>query len=232
MKILGIIPARGGSKGVPNKNIRLLGGKPLLQYTIEVAQQANFHRLILTTDSQAIAEVARGFGVEVPFIRPVHLAEDTTPMLPVLQHAVDYLEKHGDYYDFICLLQPTNPFRKVAHIVGCFELQCQTNADTVMTILPVPSEYNPHWVYFQTEDKGLVLSTGEPVPIPRRQELPTAYHREGSVYLVKRDVLMLQSTLYGEKVVGYLMVPEESVNIDTLADWEHAEQMLQTRISP
>lgn len=230
MRVLGIIPARGGSKGVPRKNIRLLAGKPLIQYTIDVAQQASLDHLILTTEDAEIADIGKALGIDVPFLRPGDLAKDTTPMLPVLQHVVGYLENQGDYYDLICLLQPTNPLRKVEHITGCLELQRETDADTVMTVLPVPLEYNPHWVYFQKEDNSLVLSTGEATPIPRRQELPPAYHREGSVYLVKRDVLMEQGSLYGKKVVGYLVSPEESVNIDTLTDWQLAEQRLAERM--
>lgn len=229
MSLLGIIPARGGSKGVPRKNSRLIAGKPLIQYTIEVSQQAPLDRIILSTDDAEIAEIAKSLGVDVPFLRPAHLAEDTTPMLPVLQHTVKFLEELGYRYDLICLLQPTNPLRTVEHILGCINLQKETNADTVMTVLPVPLDYNPHWVYFQTDDQRLVLSTGEASPIPRRQELPPAYHREGSVYLVKRDILMEQGSLYGQTVVGYLMKPEESVNIDTIADWDAAERLLQQR---
>lgn len=224
---LGIIPARGGSKGVPRKNVRLLAGKPLIQYTIEAAQQAGLDRLILTTEDLEIAEIGRKLGIDVPFLRPTHLAEDTTPMLNVLQHAVSQLEENREYYDLICLLQPTNPLRKAEHIIGCLALQHETQADTIMTVLSVPYEYNPHWVFFRQPDDTLYLSTGENVPISRRQDLPPAYHREGSVYIVKRDILIKQGSLYGEKVLGYLMSPEESVNIDGLADFERAEKLIQ-----
>ena len=229
-RVLGVIPARGGSKGVPRKNIRLLAGKPLLQYTAEAALACrHLTRVVLTTDDQEIAALGRQCGLDVPFLRPPELARDDTPTLPVLQHAVRTLEAAGDRYDAICLLQPTCPFRRAEDIDACADLMRRTQSDSVMTILPVPPEHNPHWVYFKTPDGFLKLSTGEDSPIPRRQLLPPAFHREGSVYLVRRDVLMKQNSLYGSKVVGYPIETSRSVNIDTLEDWARAEALLLQR---
>lgn len=229
MRVLGIIPARGGSKGVPRKNIRLLAGKPLLQYTAEAALGAKLlARVILSTDDSEIAEVGRQCGVEVPFMRPVELAQDNTPTLPVLQHAVRFLEDTGDRFDAICLLQPTAPFRRPGDIDDCIDLLIATGADSAVTVLPVPAEHNPHWVYFRDDQGFLRLSTGEDAPIPRRQLLPPAFHREGSVYVTRRDVLMVQNSLYGSRVTGYLMDPSRSVNIDTLADLERADALLRS----
>lgn len=227
MRILGLIPARGGSKGVPRKNIRLLGGKPLLQYTAEAALRSrHISRLILSTDDEQIAEVGRSCGLEVPFMRPAELAEDKTPMLPVIQHAMRWAEGGGDHLDAVCLLQPTNPLRRPEDIDACIELLAASNADAAVTVLPVPSEHNPHWVYFLNGEGLLSLSTGESMPIARRQDLPPAFHREGSVYVTRRNVVMEENSLYGKRLVGHVMESGRSVNIDTPADWYRAERLL------
>jgi CMP-N-acetylneuraminic acid synthetase len=224
MQILGVIPARGGSKGVQRKNIRLLCGKPLLAYTAGVALESqSLARVILSTEDEEIAEVGRQYGLETPFMRPVELAQDDTPMLPVVQHAVTSLEARGIYFDAVCLLQPTNPLRLAEDIDGCINLFIQANATAAFTTLPVPPKHNPHWVYFQDAQGLLYLSTGELNPVTQRQSLPPAFHREGSVYVVQRDVLMKQQSFYGQRVVGYPIPPERSVNIDTLEDWADAE---------
>lgn len=227
MKVLGLIPARGGSKGIPHKNIRHLHGKPLIAYTAEAAFQARrLSRLILSTDDEQIAEVGRHCGLDAPFIRPAELAEDDTPMLSVVQHAVRWMENRNEHFDAVCLLQPTNPLRRPEDIDACIELLEASDAQSVVTILPVPSEYNPHWVYFQQKDGSLRLSTGEMNPISRRQALPHAFHREGSVYVTRRETVIEQNSLYGERVIGYLLEPERTVNIDNPEDWQRAEALL------
>jgi len=227
MNILGLVPARGGSKGVPRKNIRLLAGKPLLAYTAEAALSSKrLTRVILSTDDAEIAEVGCACGLEVPFLRPAELAEDTTPTLPVVQHAVRFLEARGERFDAICLLQPTNPLRQTADIDGCVVLLESAETDTVFTMLAVPAEHNPHWVYFKNSDGSLSLSTGETTPIPRRQSLPPAFHREGSVYVSRRDVVMNENSLYGARVIGFEIERSRSVNIDNLEDWAKAESLL------
>lgn len=229
IRVLGIIPARGGSQSVPRKNIKLLGGKPLLQYTAEAALKCRrLSRTILSTDDEEIAEVGVRIGLEVPFKRPDELARDDTPMLDVVQHALGWVETHGDRFDAVCLLQPTNPFRRSVHIDACIELLEESLADSVVTILAVPPEHNPHWVYFRDPDGLLRLSTGEQTPLPRRQDLPVAFHREGSVYVARRTVVMEDNSLYGERLVGYPLNPAQSVNIDTAEDWARAERLLGT----
>lgn len=226
LRVLGVITARGGSKGVPRKNLRMLGGKPLLAYTCIAARRSRrLNRVILSTEDEEIAAAGRQWGVEVPFRRPEELARDATPTLPVLQHAVAWLEDRGDTYDAVCLLQPTNPLRPPEWIDACIEMLEARNADCVITVLPVPPEHNPHWVYFE-QDGLLRLATGEKTPIPRRQDLPPAFHREGSVYVTRRDVLMEGNSLFGDRVVGYAVDPARSVNIDTLADFVRAERLL------
>ncbi|HYI91944.1 MAG TPA: acylneuraminate cytidylyltransferase family protein, partial [Bryobacteraceae bacterium] len=201
--------------------------KPLIAYTIEAAQQsARLTRTIVSTEDPEIAATAERFGAEAPFVRPAELALDETPMLPVLIHGVGWLEDHGEKFDAVCLLQPTNPMRTASDIDGCIELMERNDADTVFTVLPVPQHYNPHWVYEPDSQGNLRLSTGESTPIPRRQQLPLAFHREGSVYVVKRNVLMEQNTLYGPRVYGYRMKAERSVNIDELSDWKRAATLV------
>jgi CMP-N,N'-diacetyllegionaminic acid synthase len=226
-RILGLIPARGGSRGVPRKNIRSLSDKPLLQYTTEAALAARgLSRVILSTDDEEIADFGRRCGVDVPFIRPAQLAQDDTPMLPVVQHALRGMEELGETFDAVCLLQPTNPLRRADDIDACIELLRQTDADSVITILSVPAEHNPHWVYFRDEQDLLRLCTGEATPITRRQDLPPAYHREGSVYVTRVNVVMEENSLYGERVLGYEIETERSVNIDTPEDWSRAEALM------
>lgn len=230
MRVVGIVTARGGSKGIPGKNVRLLRGKPLLQYTAEAALASRgLNRVILSTEDEQIATIGRSCGLEVPFLRPAELARDDTPTLPVLQHAVGELERQGDRYDAVCLLQPTNPLRSPDDIDGCIAQLENSGADAVVTVLPIPAKHNPHWAYFQTSDGYLRLSTGESEPIPRRQDLPPAFHREGSVYLTRRDVLMEGNSLYGKLLTGYVLDADRCVSIDDLADWARAEQLLESR---
>lgn len=227
MRVLGLVPARGGSKGVPRKNVRLLGGRPLLQWTAEAARAAaGLSRVVLTTDDPEIAAVGAACGLDVPFLRPEELARDDTPTLPVVQHALRTLEADGERYDAVCLLQPTSPFRTAADIDGCIARLAETGADAVVSVLRVPAEHNPHWVYLADAEGTLRLATGERQPIARRQLLPAAFHREGSVYVTRRDVVLERDSLYGDRVVGYELDASRSVNIDTLDDWRRAEALL------
>lgn len=226
MRVLGLIVARGGSKGVPRKNVRLLAGRPLIAWTAEAALAATrLDRVMISTDDAEIAAVAGEYGVDAPFARPPELARDDTPTLPVVQHALRTLTAAGDRYDAVCLLQPTSPFRSAGTIDRCIEVLATSGADAVVTVLPVPPEHNPHWVYFRDGNGSLRLSTGESQPIPRRQALPPAYHREGSVYVTRSEVVLSRESLYGERVLGVEVDPAYSVNIDTPADWERAEAL-------
>ena len=212
---------------MPQKNTRLLGGNPLIAYTIASALKSRLlSKIILSTDDSYIASIGKERGIEVPFMRPTELARDDTPTLPVLQHAVRWFEERGERYEGVCLLQPTNPFRPASWIDGCIARFWITQADSVVTVLPVPAEFNPHWVYFDGPAKSLRLSTGERDPIPRRQLLPRAWHREGSVYVCSRSVLMGENSLFGQRLVGYRVSDRRSANIDTPADWAEAERRL------
>jgi CMP-N-acetylneuraminic acid synthetase len=227
MRVLGLIPARGGSKGIPRKNIRPLAGKPLLQYTVEAAQATRrLCRLILSTDDAEIAEIGRRLGLEVPFLRPAELAADETPMLAVVQHCQKFLEERGQAYDAVCLLQPTHPLRGPETVDACIAQLDSSGADAVVTVLPVPQAFNPHWVYFQDGTGALRISTGEETPIPRRQDLPPAFCREGSVYVIRWDLPMRKDTLYGRDLRGFPVDPVRSINLDTPDDWARAEALL------
>jgi CMP-N-acetylneuraminic acid synthetase len=224
--VLGLILARGGSKGVPRKNIKLLAGQPLLAYTAQAALASRrLTRVVVSTDDPEIAAVARQCGLDVPFMRPDWLAQDDTPSLPVVQHAIGRLEAEGEQYDAVCQLQPTSPFRQPGEIDECIQLLEERDADCVMTVARVPDEYNPHWVYFQVADGALRLSTGERVPPPRRQVLPPAFHRDGSVYVTRSDVIQHHS-LYGSRVFGLTVGGRDRVNIDRLEDFARAESIL------
>lgn len=228
MRVLGLVPARGGSRGVPRKNARLLGGKPLLQYTADAALAARLlTRVVLSTDDAEIAEIGRRCGLDVPFMRPAELARDETPMVPVVRHALEAVEATDGAYDAVCLLQPTAPLRGSEEIDACIELLERAGADTVITVRRVPEEYNPHWVYFADESGALSLSTGEAAPIARRQELPPAFHRDGAVYVARRAVVMERGSLFGDRVLGYVADREHTVNIDGPADWRRAEQLVE-----
>jgi CMP-N-acetylneuraminic acid synthetase len=226
MRILGIIPARGGSKGVPRKNIKLLGGKPLIWYTLMSAKESNLlSECLVSTEDEEIKETALGLGAVVPFIRPIELALDTTPTLPVLKHALMEMERQGKYFDAVCILQATSPFRPPGFIDECIEKFTQTEADTLISVKKVPDHFNPHWV-FENDDNGFArIATGENQVIPRRQLLPDTFYRDGMVYIVKRELFESGNTLYGEKVVCLESIGE-NINIDNTDDWEKAEKYI------
>lgn len=227
MKILGLIPARGGSKGVPGKNIKLLGNKPLLEYTFNSAKESTkLNKVILSSDDDLIIACAKSLGLEAPFKRPSELGLDSTPTLPVIKHALSYYESLGEVFDAVCLLQVTYPFRKKGFIDHAIEKFISTGSDSLISVIPVPHEYNPHWV-FEVSDSGfLKISTGESKLISRRQDLPKAYHRDGAIYVVKTEIIKNENSLYGQHISFLENDTRFYVNIDTERDWENAVQKL------
>ena len=227
MRILGIIPARGGSKGVRGKNIKLLNGKPLLAYTAEIALQSKYlSKIILSSDDQAIIAVAKSIGIQVPFIRPSALAGDQTPTIDVIIHALQWFESQDVFFDAVCLLQVTSPFRMVEFLDKAITKFIASGCDSLVSVQKVPHEYNPHWTFEVNPEGNLNIATGEDKIISRRQELPAAFHRDGSIYLTKTAVLLQQHSLYGKSISFIESQAEFYVNIDTLTDWEKAEQMI------
>jgi len=229
MRILGLIPARGGSKGIPGKNIKPLRGKPLLQYTFEAAKNSKLlNNVILSSEDEAIIEIAKQLELEVPFKRPINLAEDSSSSLEVVQHALNYYLKQGINFDAVCLLQPTTPFRKDGFIDECILKFKDGNFDSLVSVREVPKEYNPHWV-FEENQGALKIATGEKEIISRRQDLPKAYHRDGAVYLTKTEVLLNENSLFG-KNIGFIDTTNSPyANIDTQEDWKKAEEMLENK---
>ena len=233
MRVLAVIPARGGSKSVPRKNIKDLGGKPLITWTIEAAKASGvFDRLILTTDDTEIAEVGKRYGAEVPFMRPSELAQDTTPTLPVLQHAITWLKEQEGYEpDAGMLLQPTTPFRSAEHIKGAVELFEKTGADSVVSVVEIPGNYNPHWAFKVDEDLRATLYLGGAIKtrIKRRQDLPKAYSPNGMIYLFKPKFLFdaADQNFYGDDVRAYEVEERVSINIDSPEDWVLAEMAVE-----
>mgnify|MGYP003628777441 CR=1 FL=1 len=227
MNILGIIPARGGSKAVRGKNIKLLAGKPLLQYTVDVAKASkHLSKLILSSDDDAIINVANQLNLEVPYKRPSGLAQDNSPTLPVIQHALNFYRNQGINFDAVCLLQVTSPFKTTKFIDNAIEIFIKSKADALVSVKKVPDEYNPHWTFKVNKNDCLELLTGEEKIIGRRQDLPKAYHRDGIIYLTKTNVLLEQNSLYGD-TLAYIESPSNvNVNIDTMDDWKKAEDYL------
>jgi CMP-N-acetylneuraminic acid synthetase len=228
-RVLGVIPARGGSKGIVRKNIRLLGGKPLLAYTVSAARKSAYlSRLLLSTDDPEIAEVGRAEGLNVPFLRPAELALDSTPMIDVVLHCISWVQAHGEDYDAVCLLQATSPLRSTETIDRCISELWAHEADCVVSVRPVPTEYNPHWVYFADHDGALRLSTGESEPIWARQQLPAAFHRDGSVFVAKTQGVLVRRSLYGERTMAVISPEAEACDLDSEEQWGVLEQRLKS----
>ena len=226
MRILGLIPARGGSKGVPKKNVKLLGKKPLIEYTIDDANKSKFlTHIVISTDDIEIAKVAELAGCKPPFIRPNELAQDASTSLEVVQHAIAFFESQNIFFDAVCLLQPTTPFREIEFIDKAIQKFFDSNADSLISVLPIPNEYNPHWAFEENENGLLKIATGEEQIISRRQELPKTFHRDGSIYISKTGVIK-NGSLYGKSIAYLESNPQCHVNIDTMKDWENAERLL------
>lgn len=229
MNILCIIPARGGSKAVPKKNIRLLAGKPLIAHTIDaaLAVRSNLYRIIVSTDDNETAEIARSYGAEVPFIRPAELAEDTSPTLPVVQHAIAFIEQVDQVrFDWILLLQPTTPFRSSGDIKQALRLAQQESCDSIISVRQVLAEHPI--LMKRIENNRLLPFFMEEKEGTRRQDyLPEAYMRNGAIYLVRRDVVLQNDSLWGESICPLIMPDVRSINIDSLLDFRFAELLVQ-----
>jgi CMP-N,N'-diacetyllegionaminic acid synthase len=225
-RALGIVPARGGSKGVPGKNARMLNGRPLLDYTARAARESGvLDRIVLSTDSPEIADVGRTCGLEVPFLRPTELAGDETPMLPVLQHTVEALAADGWTADAIVLLQPTSPLRRPSHIREALARLQSSHVDSVVTVVEVPRHLSPDYV-MRIESGVLTPFLPEGARITRRQDARPAYSRDGTVYACWRATIERFGNIYGERCEPLVIDASESLSIDSPADWAEAERRL------
>lgn len=224
MNVLGLIPARGGSKGIPGKNLRQLGGKPLLAYSAEAARASGvIDRLVLSTDSEAIAELGRQLEIEVPFLRPAALAQDDTPMLPVIQHAVGALEDSGWAPDIVVLLQPTSPLRRPAHIAEAVRRLWKEDCDSVVSVIEIPHIFSPQRALHAGE--GYLRFWLPTEGITRRQQLETSFAQEGTLFAFRRNLVIEQGTIYGSKCLPLVLSPDEALNLDTEEDWLEAERI-------
>ena len=232
-RVLGVVTARAGSKSIPEKNTRPFGGKPLIAHTIDCARESGiFDRLIVSTDDERAAAIARAHGCEVPFMRPPHLAADDTPHLPVMQHALTWLRDHERYApDWVMILLPTSPLRQPVHIQEAVDLAVASGADSVVSVDELPAHYNPMRVV--TVDDGgwaRLFVNGDPVKRRpgRRQDMPAAWVLNGAIYLFRTPVLFdsIEPSLYGDKVAAYKMSPPYGLNIDDPEDWKIAERAL------
>jgi N-acylneuraminate cytidylyltransferase len=219
--VLAIIPARGGSKGVPRKNIREVAGKPLIAWTIAEAKKSKYiDRLILSSEDKEIIQVALEYGCEVPFVRPSELAQDDTPgIAPVLHAIVNLPEK----YEYVVLLQPTSPLRSVADIDECIAKCALADSNACVTV--TQAEQSPYWMY-SVSHEGSVVPIVKNDGYLRRQDLPTAYVLNGAVYVARTDWLKRAKQFVAAETKAVIMPAERSLDIDTEDDLKTLSLML------
>lgn len=222
MKIIALVPARGGSKGIPDKNIRLLAGKPLLQYTLEAAvQSAVFNQIIVSSDSDKILDLAKKFPVTA-YRRPDVLAQDHTPTNPVIEDVIKNFQLDGD--DIVVLLQPTSPLRKAAEIkLSLQTFQQSVGIKALISVMPVSNQY----LYaYRCEQNQLVQINPEYHALGRRQDLPDIYLPNGAIYIFSVKDFMQNKKIPGQAIMPYIMPAELSIDIDDMQDWQKAEEQL------
>ena len=227
--VIAIIPARGGSKGILRKNIKLLNGKPLISYTINAAKQSkHIARTIVSTEDTEIKEVSMKYGAEV-IDRPEALAKDNSPTLPVLQHVIQTLQDNNEKVKLIVLLQSTAQFQKPEEIDEAIQTVINGNWDSLISLSPVPKHFNPIWQK-KLNDNGQVLNVLNNEPInddkksTRRQDLKQTYWKNGQIYIMTPETLMEKNSLFGERCTRYI-INRKIVNIDTEEDWKQAEKL-------
>ena len=219
-KVLGLVPARGGSKGIPRKNIKLIAGKPLIVWTIEAALRSTLlEAVVVSTDDPEIAEIARQAGAQVPFLRPSELAQDQTSGMDPVLHALDQLPQ----YDSVLLLQPTSPLRTTEDINACLMLAMQENVPSVVSVNE--ADTHPYWTYRLTKGHALERMVAAE-PIARRQDLPQALALNGALYFAAANWLRRSGSFVGTETLAYVMPRERSIDIDTQLDWKFAELLL------
>lgn len=228
MKSLVIIPARGGSKGIPHKNIKPLNGKPLIHYTIDVARGvAKDEDICVSTDDPDIIKCVEDYGLKVPFVRPAELATDTAGTYEVLLHALDFYEKQGRHYDVVLLLQNTSPFRTAEHVKEALKLY---RKDVDMVVSVNKTKTNPYYNCFEEDSDGFLKKTLASTMLTRRQDAPITYEYNGAIYVMNAE--KLKAMHYGKftKIVKYVMDELHSVDLDTMLDWKYAEFVIKERL--
>lgn len=223
-RIIAIIPARAGSKGIKDKNIRDLCGKPLLAYSVEVAAQCDYiDEVFVSTDSTVIQQTAQRYGADVPFLRSRELASDEAKIIDALLFTLDKLKEQGQEYDYVMLLQPTQPIRTVGLLREIIEKMIDEDLESLVTICPV--EECP--ILMRTMDEqGRLTSILHTTSTVRRQDFPTFYKVNGSVYMNKINGNFNKSTSLNDNAYGFVMPTKESIDIDTMRDFEKAKQYI------
>jgi CMP-N,N'-diacetyllegionaminic acid synthase len=223
-RILAIIPARGGSKGIPGKNIKELNGKPLIGYAIEeVGKSKYIDKLIVSTEDKEIAQVSKRFGAEIPFLRPMELAADDTPGIQPILHAVKWFHEKGSCFDFVICLQCTSPFRKTKQIDEAIEKLVKEGADSIVSVCE--SEISPYWM--KKVENGILKDFLGNIPFyARRQDTPMVYRLNGAIYLAKTEVLNKHKNWYTENTIPFIMDKLSSIDIDDILDFKFAELLM------
>lgn len=228
MNCLVVIPARGGSKGIPHKNIKSLAGKPLICYSIDIARQfTSDENICVTTDDPEIIAVVEKYGLKVPFVRPAELATDTCGSNEVIQHAYKFYVDRGGKYDAVVLLQPTSPFRKVEFVKEAVALY-DDSIDMVTSVRPAAC--NPYYDGFEENGEGLLQISKGDGTIARRQEAPAVWQQNGSIYVINPKSLMDKGMGAFARIKKYAMPEIYSVDLDTMLDWKMAEMMLSEKL--
>lgn len=227
MKPLYIIPARAGSKGIPGKNTKPLAGVPLVAYSIKAALEvAPVADICVTTDDPEVIDIARSYGLTVPFVRPAELAADTSGSREVMLHALDFYNTHGGDYDTIVLLQPTSPLRIAADISGCLDLM-RPGIDMVVSVAEAAA--NPYYDCFEADTDGLLhIAKGDGL-YTRRQDAPKAWQLNGAVYVINAASLRAMPMGKFPRRLMYAMPRERSIDLDTMLDWHLAEAVINSR---
>ena len=223
MGCLALIPARSGSKGIPKKNIKVFNGKPLIYWTIKNAlNNKNIDKVVVSTDSEEIAEIAKSFSAEVPFLRPSHLAQDNTPGIATIKHAIDELPWVSD----ILLLQPTSPLRRKIDIDNIFDLRSKYGSNSAISLTQCSS--HPNLIY-KLKESNLIKPLIRESKIENRQSMETFFKINGALYLSTRESIEKYNSLITQETVGYIMPEQFSVDIDSPLDWEIAEYLMKKK---
>ncbi len=230
--ILGLIPARGGSKGLPRKNIKLLLGEPLIAWTIKQALASRYlDRIVVSTDDKEIAEISKKYEAEVPFIRPKELAKDNAKGIDVVLHVIDWISENDEQkqYDLIMLLQPTSPLRKFEDIDKSIELLFLKKANAIVSVCEV--DHHPLWANTLPENGCMKNFIRQEIMNKNRQKLPVFYRINGAIYLAYCDYIKEQESFFGENTFAYIMPKSMSIDIDSEVDFKLAETLMGNNIS-
>ncbi|XOQ58575.1 MAG: Acylneuraminate cytidylyltransferase family protein [Clostridium sp.] len=223
-KVLAIIPARGGSKGIPRKNIKNINGRPLISYSIEEARKSKYiDKLIVSTEDSEIAKISKKFGAEIPFLRPKELSKDTTPGIEPILHAVSWFKNKGITFDYVMCLQCTSPFRKYSQIDKAIEVLIEKNGDSIVSVCE--SEITPYWMK-KIEYGKLKDFLDNNIFYSRRQDAPKVYRLNGAIYMTKTDVLIKYKNWYTENTLPYVMDEISSIDIDNMLDFKFVEFLM------